>query len=490
MSVDTENPAFRSMFREYDVRGRVSDEELNVASVRLIVAAYAELVAARGIRRAVVGYDNRTISPAFAEAACEALVEADFEVFFLGLAISPYVYAAQYFCESEGAVMITASHNPDGWSGFKFGKGYSKTLESADIRELFERVQRRGAEAGDSSTCDSATGGSTSIPGNRVDVDLRERYISEIVSRIHMGPHPPRVVIDAGNGGAGLFAWEVFFRLGCPTFQLNCDPDTSYPHYFPNPSNLVARTALRSMVLHPAIHAEIGIGYDGDGDRLGVIDEKGADVYSDLVLAVLAKQLLERKPGATVVFDVKCSQALAEVITADGGVPEMYKTGHSYIKAHMHEIAADLAGERSGHLFIGGDDYFGFDDAVFASAKLVEYLSHKEKPLSAVIASMPQYVTSPEIKAECSDVEKYRIVEDVTALFKERYPGRVNDINGARVRFEHGWGLVRASSNLPELVLIFEADTEEHLREIYATFREVLSAYDAVDTAWGNDPYL
>jgi phosphomannomutase/phosphoglucomutase len=212
-------------------------------------------------------------------------------------------------------------------------------------------------------------------------------------------------------------------------------------------------------------------------------------VYSDLVLAVLAKQLLERKPGATVVFDVKCSQALAETIEADGGVPVMYKTGHSYIKAHMHEIGADLAGERSGHLFIGGDDYFGFDDAVFASAKLVEYLSHKSTPFSTRIAALPQYVTSPEIKAECSDVEKYGIVAAVTASFKERYPGRVNDINGARVSFEHGWGLVRASSNLPELVLIFEADTEEHLREIYAQFREVLDAYPAVAATWGNDPY-
>jgi phosphomannomutase len=466
------------MFREYDVRGRVSDEELNPASVRLIVSAYAELVAARGIKRAVVGFDNRVISPAFADAAVEALVEAGFEVYYLGLAISPYVYAAQYFLESEGAVMITASHNPDGWSGFKFGKGYSKTLESFDIRELFERVEQLAGAPTPATT-----------PGSRIDIDLHERYISEIVGRIKMGPHPPRVVIDAGNGGAGLFAWEVFHRLGCPTFQLNCDPDTSYPHYFPNPSNLKAREALRSMVLHPYIQADLGIGYDGDGDRLGVIDGQGADIYSDMVLAVLAQQLLERKPGATVVFDVKCSQALAETITNGGGIPEMYKTGHSYIKAHMHEINADLAGERSGHLFIGGDDYFGFDDAVFASAKLVEHLSQQSESLAEIIAAMPQYVTSPEIKAECADTEKYAIVEAVTELFKQRYPGQVNDINGARVSYQHGWGLVRASSNLPELVLIFEADTEEHLREIRAEFKEVLGAYPAVAETWGNDPY-
>jgi phosphomannomutase/phosphoglucomutase len=466
------------MFREYDVRGRVSDEELNVQSVHLIVSAYADLIAARGIRRAVIGYDNRTVSPAFAQEAADALVEAGFEVFSLGLAISPYVYAAQYFLECEGAVMITASHNPDGWSGFKFGKGYSKTLEAPDIRELLERVEKRAADTPPPPS-----------PGICHTIDLRERYLEEITSRIHMGPNPPRIVIDAGNGGAGLFAWELFHRLGCPTFQLNCDPDTNYPHYFPNPSNLQAREALRAMVLHPYIKAELGIGYDGDGDRLGVIDERGEDVYSDMVLAVLAKQLLERKPGATVVFDVKCSRALEESIAAAGGVPEMYKTGHSYIKAHMHEIGADLAGERSGHLFIGGEDYFGFDDAVFASAKLVEYLSHQKAPLSEIIASMPQYVTSPEIKAECADAEKYGVVEAVTATFKQRYPGRVNDINGARVSFEHGWGLVRASSNLPELVLIFEADTEAHLREIYAEFRDALGAYPAVATLWDNDPY-
>lgn len=477
MAIDTTNTNFLSMFREYDVRGRVSADELNEESVYRIVAAYARMMRERSILRVVVGYDNRTCSPAFAQAANRALVDWGMEVFFIGLAITPYVYAAQYILSCEGAVMITASHNPDGWSGFKFGKGYSMTLESEDIKALFALVLEGAAPPA----------GIT--PGTLTACDVREQYITEITSRIHMGESKPSVVIDAGNGGAGVFAYEVFHRLGCRTFQLNCDPDTSYPHYFPNPSNVKAREALRRTVLHPYIKADIGIGYDGDGDRIGVIDEKGQDVWSDIILAVLAKQLLERKPRSTIVFDVKCSQTLDDVIRANDGVPVMWKTGHSYIKSKMHEIKADMAGERSGHIFIGGDDYLGFDDALFTSAKLAEYLSHQSAKLSDIVASFPTYTTSPEIKAVCDDARKYAAVERIVAQLKARFPGKVNDINGARVSFEHGWGLVRASSNLPEIVLIFEADTTEHLLEIRAVFKELLGQYPEINPVWENDPY-
>jgi phosphomannomutase/phosphoglucomutase len=477
MSIDVSNANFISMFREYDVRGKVSDDELNPESVYRIAASYAALIKKKGISRAVVGYDNRDCSPGFAAAVNRALTESGIDVFFVGLSITPYVYAAQYILECEGAVMITASHNPNGWSGFKFAKGYSKTLEADDIRELFDIVA-------------NFTGTDKNAPQGRfTETDVREEYIDSIVSRIHMGDKKPRIVIDAGNGGAGLFAFEVFHRLGCSTFQLNCDPDTSYPHYFPNPSNVTARESLRKTVLHPYINADVGIGYDGDGDRIGVIDENGKDIWSDIFLAILSKQLLDRKPGATIVYDVKCSQALDDVIRACKGNPVMWKTGHSYIKAKMHELGADLAGERSGHVFIGGDAYYGFDDAVFASAKLVEYLSHQDKTLSEIVSSFPQYVTSPEIKAYCDDTKKYGAIDSIVAEFQQQYPGNVNAINGARVSFDYGWGLVRASSNLPEIVLIFEADTQAHLLEIREVFKRVLANYPEISSSWENDPY-
>lgn len=470
------NQNFRNMFREYDVRGRVNDEELNEDSVSLIVKAFATLLREHDPRNntVVIGYDNRSYSPAFSEVAIESMVQCGFHVIDVGLSLSPVVYFAQYHCKSPAAIMITASHNPDGWCGFKLAHGYSKTLGPQEIKELFSVVE--------SEEFVETSGGSVE------QVDVRDAYIDSVVSRINMdASNAPRVVIDAGNGGAGVFAWEVFHRLRCPTFQLYCDPDMSYPHYFPNPSDLNARKRLSEMVTHPYIHADVGIGFDGDGDRIGIIDQNGENIWSDRLLIILAKQLLEKKAGGKIVFDVKCTQALPEVISACGGQPIMWKTGHSHIKAKMHETKADLAGERSGHIFVGGDDYYGFDDAIFTAAKLVEYLSHEKKPITEILSSFPQYVTSPEIKAHCQDHLKYGIVDELVAEFKAEYGSKVNDINGARVLFDNGWGLVRASSNLPELVLIFEGKTEEDMVHIRDIFKTKLDAHKDIDGQWEND---
>ena len=473
MIEDTKYPAaFRSMFREYDIRGKVCPEELCDENVYKIIKAYSKYLHRRNIDRAIVGYDSRSCSPAFAQAAIKALREEGIDVLYIGLALSPLTYFAQYHLKCEGAVMITASHNPDGWSGFKLANGYSKTLEPADIIEVY-------------SLLDLPT--EATREGSYEEVDVRDAYIDEIVSRIHMGPKKPRVVLDAANGGAGVFIYEVFQRLGCMTFQLNCDPDTSFPRYFPNPSDIKGRKLMQQMILHPYVHADIGLSFDGDGDRIGVIDEKGQNVWSDTVLALIAKQLLEKKPGASVIFDVKCSKSLIDVIEANGGKPIMWKTGHSYIKSKLHEMNAELAGERSGHIFVSGDDWYGFDDAIFVAAKLVEYISHQDKTVSEIIDTFPHYVVSPEIKAHCGDAVKYGIVDEIVEKFKAAYPGKVCDINGARVQFEHGWGLVRASSNMPELVLIFEADTMEHLMEIRAIFKSYTRQYAEIDDNWAND---
>lgn len=463
------------MFREYDVRGRVNEDEMNFDNTYLIMRAYSKLLLKRGITRAIVGYDNREESEEFAQAAIKALVDSGIDVTYIGLTITPALYYAQYEYQCEGGVMITASHNPSGWSGFKLACGYSKTLEPDDIKELYSIVRSGHVDC------------SQQKMGTLVVKNVREAYIQALSSRIDMGPNKPRIVIDAGNSSVGLFAYELFFQLGCITFQLNCDPDFSYPHYFPNPSDVLARTRLTEMVTHPYIKADVGISFDGDGDRIGVIDEKGNDVWSDIVLALFSKQLLEKEPGATIVFDVKCSKALEDTILSNQGIPLMWKTGHSYIKSKMKEVNADLAGERSGHIFFGGDEYLGYDDAVFAAAKLVEFLSHQTHSLSEIIAALPQYATSPEIKAHCSDSDKYTIVDQITKEFHKEYPGKVIDINGARVSFEHGWGLVRASSNLPELVLVFEADNFKNLMEIRQIFKEKLSNFPQVATKWDND---
>lgn len=464
---------FKSMFREYDIRGRLAEDELNLDACDLIIRGFAAFLKKRGITRAVVGYDNRKDSPAFAEASKKALAESGLEVLDIGLALSPVAYFAQYHLKSEAAVMVTASHNPDGWLGFKLAHGYSMTLGPAEIKELYEIIEKKAFVTGN---------------GSIKPVRVREAYLDAIVSRVKLNPaaRAPRIVIDGGNGGAGVFAYELFQRLGCMTFQLYCDPDVTYPQYFPNPSDIKARKRLAEMVTHPYIQADLGMAFDGDGDRIGVEDENGANVWSDLILLLLAKGILEKKKGAKIVFDVKCSQALPEEISRLGGVPIMWKTGHSYVKAKMHEEDAALAGERSGHLFVS-EGFYGFDDGLFAGAKLLEYLSYQSQPLSKVLQQLPQYVTSPEIKAHCADDVKYGIVDELVKEFKAEYGERVIDINGARVMLDGGWGLVRASSNLPELVLIFEGKTDKRMREIRQIFRERLARHPAISAHWEND---
>lgn len=467
---------FQSVFREYDIRGRVSQEEINEESVASIAGAFSQYLEERGVSDVVVGYDSRSCSPSLAEAAIGRLARSGLTVYDIGLTLSPAAYFAQYHLQARGVMMVTASHNPNGWAGLKLGAGYASTLGRADIERLYALTQAKAPAAFKS-------------PGKRIRRNVRDAYLANILSRVSVDrAQAPRIAVDAGNGGAGLFAYELFQALGCTTFQLNCDPDTSFPHYFPNPSDLRALARLREMVTHPYIKADMGFAFDGDGDRLGVMDSGGGSIWPDRVLMLLAAAFLETHKGAKVVFDVKCTQALIEVIEQLGGEPVMCKTGHSHVKAKMHEVGAVLAGERSGHIFFGGDTYLGFDDALFAGAKLVECVSRQGKRIEEALAFFPAYVTSPEISARCGDDRKYAVVEGITRALKKAYGGRVNDLNGARVQFDDGWGLVRASSNLPELVLVFEGASEEAMRRILLLFRQTMLKYPEVSPDWENVP--
>jgi phosphomannomutase/phosphoglucomutase len=265
---------------------------------------------------------------------------------------------------------------------------------------------------------------------------------------------------------------------------LFCEPDPRFPNHFPNPSETANRLAIREKVVETG--ADLGFSFDGDGDRLGVDDERGEGVNADLVLMLLARQVLARTPGASIVFDVKCSQALIEDIEAHGGVPVMWKTGHSHIKSKMKEVSAPIAGERSGHIFLK-EGFHGFDDGIFAGLRLAEYVASTGKPLSRLLAEAPHYVTSPEIHVDCGDVVKYGVVERMTAELRRDHPGRVIDINGARVAYGDGWGLVRASSNLPELVLVFEGKTREAMVRIKEDFRRRLARHPEAGAHWHNE---
>ena len=468
-----------TIFREYDIRGRVQPGELDETAIIAIADAFSIFLKVRLIDKIVIGYDNRKISPVFAKLAAKVFVQAGFTVYDLGMCITPAAYFAQYHLGAEGLMMITASHNPDGWCGCKLGHGYSTTLGPEEIKELAFLVSKQTR---------------INYPideGHIEEVDIRPAYLADILSKVQLPPRkePLRVVVDAGNGAAGIYAWELFQRLGCLTFPLYCDPDDTYPHYFPNPSELKARKRLREMVLHRGIQADIGMAFDGDGDRIGVIDEQGNNIWSDRLLMLLARPILAEVPGSNVVFDVKCTQALPEDIAAHGGNPIMWKTGHSHIKQKLKDCQGVLAGERSGHIFIQHGGY-GYDDALLAAAHLCKILAASHQPLSQLLQEYPCYQTSPEIKIPWPDEEKYQLVAKLQQYFLETYgQERVNTINGARVSFPelHGWALIRASSNLPELVIVLEGDTQEHLAAITKQFKQELAKFQIPEEAWQNE---
>jgi phosphomannomutase/phosphoglucomutase len=464
----------RTLFREYDVRGRVPEvfpeakDELSDEGMEHLGRAFGTLAHERGRRAAVVGHDLRTYSERLKDRFVAGIASTGLDVKDLGCCLTPTLYFAQIHLGVPAGAMITASHNPQGWSGMKLATEPVTTLGPKDIARLRE-ISDAGAFA---------------KGAGRVErVDVRPAYLHDIASRVK----PTRrlkVVLDCGNGTAAYFAEDAFRAAGFEVVPLFCTPDATFPNHFPNPSETKNRLAVQAKVRETG--ADLGLSFDGDGDRLGVEDEQGRSVNADLVLLLLARQVLARNPGAPIVFDVKCSQALVEDVAAHGGVPVMWKTGHSHIKAKMKEVKAPIAGERSGHIFIA-EGFHGFDDGVFAGLRLAEFVANEGKPLSALLATAPRYVTSPEIHADCADDVKYAVVDRLTEEFRKDFPGRVNDVNGARVSFDDGWGLVRASSNLPELVLVFEGRDRAAMDRIKALFRERLARRAEVGSTWHNE---
>lgn len=455
----------KTMFREYDLRGQVNKDELNEKSMEIICKAYSAMLIKRGIKKAVVGHDYRSYSAQLKDAAISGLTKSGIDVIDLGMVLTPMMYGAQYYYHCQGGVMITASHNPNGWSGVKQSLGYSHTLVPGEMKELYDLTVSE----------DFADGS-----GKIEKKDCFNDYKQDLLKRIKI-KRSLKVVVNTGNGAAGPYIVPILKEAGLEVVPLHTKLDWNFPHYSPNPAKLEMMEDTGKHVIQ--VKADIGIAIDADGDRLGITDEKGQIIWPDRYLILLARQVLEQKPGSKIVFDVKCTQALEDDIKAHGGIPVMWKTGHSYIKAKMKEVNAPLAGEMSGHIFIGKPIYYGFDDAVFVALKLLEFISNQSVSLSEIMAKTPNYVSSPTWQVDCPDEIKYDIVEKLTKEFKsEGYD--VIDINGARVKFPDGWGLVRASSNLPVLVLRFEAKTQKGLEKIEKLFRKKLTKYPDVGDKW------
>ncbi len=458
-----------TMFREYDLRGRLSDKELNEDSIRVIAKAYGTMLAKRGIKDCVVGHDLRTGSKELTEVAIDALRSTGTNAIFIGQVLTPLMYSAQYYYKTKGGMMVTASHNPNGWLGFKLALGYSYTFGPQEMAELKALTVSEQFETG---------------KGELRREDYLPIYTQDVIKRVKLA-RPVKVLINAGNGTAGPIVPNILRQAGCTVYEFLTEPDLEFKHYFPNPSlEKMMQDTGEQTVLHGA---DIGLAIDGDGDRLGTTDEKGNIVWADRFLILLSRAILKDNPGAYIVYDVKSTRALGEDIEAHGGKPYLWKTGHSYIKEKLHELKAPLAGEMSGHIFLGPPLYYGFDDAVFTSLKLIELLSHHQERFSELLAETPSYHSTPTLQAYCDDRLKYQVVVELVQAFQREGKKVVTfeDLKlGGRVEFPDGWGLIRASSNLPVLVLRFEATTPERLDEIVQMFREKLEQYPEVSKEW------
>ncbi|UCF07065.1 MAG: phosphomannomutase/phosphoglucomutase [bacterium] len=447
------------IFREYDIRGIV-DEDLTDEGMKAIGSAVATTLTRDGITRAVVGRDIRLSSGRFFEAVAAGLNGGGVDVVDIGEVPTPVFYFAAKRWNIKGGVMITASHNPSEFNGLKVLHGEG-TIYGAEIRKLREIAI---ASAG--------VRGSGTVERR----DANGEYIEHICGDIKLARHV-RFAADGGNGTAGLVVPDLVKRLECDPVYLYMEPDGNYPNHHPDPTVETNLADLKKTVIEQGL--ELGVGFDGDTDRLGVIDDRGGILWGDRLLALFARSVLAENPGATVIFEVKCSEGLEEDILRHGGQPVMWKTGHSLIKKKMRDEGALLAGEMSGHLFFA-DRYYGYDDAIYAACRLLEIVSLNERPLSELLTDMTPYVSTPEIRIDCDDTVKFDIVEKVAEHFKKRY--EVIDIDGARVKFGDGWGLIRASNTQPVLVLRFEARTDKALLAIKQEMADVLSRYTDVSS--------
>lgn len=444
------------IFREYDIRGIV-DQDLTPETVELLGKAIGTYFRRHGKKEVALGRDCRLSSPAFSDYLTQGLLTTGCNVTSLGTVPTPVLYFSIYYKQMEAGIMITGSHNPPEYNGFKMMVGLD-TLFGERIQDLLHIVQNK----------DFISDG----PGKRSEYDIVPEYHDYVVSDIEMA-RPLKVVVDAGNGTGGEVAVPIFKDLGCEVIPLYCEMDGNFPNHHPDPTQPEALEELIETV--KGEKADLGIAYDGDSDRIGVIDDLGSIIWGDKLMILLARDILPNNPGAAIISEVKASQLLYDEIERLGGKPIMWKTGHSLIKKKIKEENALLAGEMSGHIFFA-DRFFGFDDAIYSSARVLEILSRTDMKLSTLLSDLPPMFNTPEIRVYASDEVKFKIVEDVKEELAQKYP--VIDIDGVRAIYPTGWALVRASNTQDALVLRFEAKTPEDLdlikQEVETTIENVL----------------
>ncbi|MBI4795645.1 MAG: phosphomannomutase/phosphoglucomutase [Deltaproteobacteria bacterium] len=431
------------IFREYDIRARVGID-LSAAEVFLLGRALGAYYRWQGKRRLVVGRDCRLSSPEWQGRLMEALVASGCQVMDIGMCPTPVLYFAVRHLQAEGGIIVTASHNPPEFNGFKICNGYH-TIFGEEIQELL-RLMQGGEFVADTGSLEAH--------------EVSPAYQDYLAQNLRVS-RPLRIGMDAGHGTAGAVALPLFKRLGCEVWPLYCEPDGRFPAHEPDPVVEANLAELKALVQGHRL--DLGVAYDGDGDRLGVVGPQGEIIWGDQLLVVFARAILKDHPGATIIGEVKCSQRLFDEVARHGGRPLMWKTGHSLIKKKMVEEKALLAGEMSGHLFFA-DRYFGFDDAIYATGRLLELLAGTGQSLTSLLADLPPAFITPEIRRDCPDEIKFQVVEAVKSRLQKQFP--IIAVDGVRFLHPEGWGLVRASNTQPALVLRCEAASQETLQEI------------------------
>lgn len=444
----------QNIFREYDIRGIVG-EQLTDETVAILGKAIGTFFNQNGAKRVAIGFDARQSSPRFRDLLVKGFVETGVDAVLIGKVPTPVLYHTVFTRAVDGGVMITGSHNPPDHNGFKICLG-KQTLYGSQIQEIKQIA---------------LSGEFTAGAGTTEEIEVLPAYEADIVSKVNLGNRKLKVVVDGGNGMGGVTGVPVYEQLGCELIKLFTEPDSNFPNHHPDPT--VEENMQDAIEAVKETGADLAIAFDGDGDRIGVVDETGRIIWGDELMVLLSREILKTNQGATIIAEVKCSQNLFDDIEKHGGTPLMWKAGHSLIKAKMKETRAALAGEMSGHIFFA-DRFYGFDDATYAGARVLEILSNTGKKLSELLSDLPETFSTPELRVDCDDNRKFEIVQKIAEEFART--NEVITIDGARILFEHGWGLVRASNTQAILVLRFEADSPENLQRIRETVEDRVNA--------------
>ena len=447
------------IFREYDIRGLV-DVDLTQESTELIGKSIGTYIYRNGGKTLTVGYDMRASSTPFRDSLIRGINSTGCDVIDIGMVPTPVAYFSLHHLKPDGGVMITGSHNPSEFNGFKISNGLH-SLYGESIQELRRLIDSNDFELGS---------------GKLSKENVLEEYIQDIFDRVKVS-RSVKVVVDGGNGCFGIVGPKLLKRIGANIIELYCEPDGNFPNHHPDPT--VKKNMLDLSKKVKEERAELGIGFDGDADRIGIVDEKGEILWGDQLLMIFARDILKYNPGATIVGEVKCSQNLFKDIEGHGGIAVMSAAGHSLIKNKMQETNSLLAGEMSGHICFA-DDYYGFDDAIYAACRILQIVASSKIKVSEMLLDVPKTEATPEIRVDCPDNRKFEIVRELTESFRKKYD--VIDIDGVRVNFGEGWALIRASNTQPVIVFRFEANNAGRLAEIISIVRKAVSKYEPIVT--------